>query len=337
RGIGFTGSTTCIAGAVCIYSNAYYSQCLAGSATATKTTTTTKALATTKTTTTTSGSTATTVTLPSTSSRKIVEFKSKLNLVLQSKIHSWFITMFYITASSSGGYNMGYVSFSDWSKVSSATQKTLSTTTIGSGYKTAPQIFYHTPSKLWCLVYQDRNAEYSTNLDITNVNGWSATKNFYSSIPSIVSQNIGSGSWLDFWVICNTSKCYLFSSDDNSHLYQSETLLISFPNGFGQPIIALSDSNKFNLFEASNMYYVQALVNCKGNWFKWLFLSLLVSSSYSGPYTALAATESNPFAGKNNLAFSGAAWTNSISSGGLIPDTYDVTQTISACGMHLAF
>ncbi|KAJ1551547.1 hypothetical protein HK096_008632 [Nowakowskiella sp. JEL0078] len=348
-GIGFTGSTTCVAGAVCVYTNAYYSQCLPGSATTTTTTTTAaKTSTTTKTTTTTitttSGSTSTT--LPSTFKWKDsgIQVKAQFGIAVKDPsvvFYNGLYHMFYTTVSSTGGYNMGYISFADWSKASSATQKTLSTSAIGSGYKTAPQIFYHTPSKLWYLVYQNGNAGYSTNSDITNVNGWSATKNFYSSVPSIVTQNIGSGNWLDFWVICDTSKCYLFSSDDNGHLYRSETSLTSFPNGFSQPVIALSDSNKFNLFEASNMYHV------KGTGKYLLIVEAIVSigryfrswsaPAIAGPYTALAATQSNPFAGKNNFAFSGTAWTNHISSGGLIPDTYDETQTISACGMRLAF
>jgi endo-1,4-beta-xylanase len=33
--------------------------------------------------------------------------------------------------------------------------------------------------------------------------------------PAIVTQNKGSGGWIDFWVICDTANCYLFFSDDN--------------------------------------------------------------------------------------------------------------------------
>ncbi|KAF3923129.1 Pectinesterase [Dactylellina cionopaga] len=50
-GIGWTGPTTCVSGAVCVYSNDWYSQCLTGTATTTKATT--AAATTTKATTTT--------------------------------------------------------------------------------------------------------------------------------------------------------------------------------------------------------------------------------------------------------------------------------------------
>ena len=76
-----------------------------------------------------------------------------------------------------------------------------------------------------------------------------------SSEPAIVTQNKGNGSWLDFWMICDTSNCYLFSSDDNGHIYRSQTTLANFPNGFGNTVIALQDS-RFALFEGSAVYKV---------------------------------------------------------------------------------
>ena len=88
------------------------------------------------------------------------------------------------------------------------------------------------------------NIGYSTNPDITNPSGWSATKTFYSGMPSIISQNIGSGYWVDSWVICDSANCYLFSMDDNGHLYRSQTSSGNFPNGMGNTVIAASNSTR---------------------------------------------------------------------------------------------
>ena len=76
-------------------------------------------------------------------------------------------------------------------------------------------------------------------------------------MPSIIAQNIGNGYWVDMWVICDSANCYLFSSDDNGHLYRSQTSLSQFPNGMTDTVIAAQDSNPYNLFEASNVYKVQ--------------------------------------------------------------------------------
>lgn len=64
-------------------------------------------------------------------------------------------------------------------------------------------MFYFAPQKTWYLVHQTGNASYSTNTDISDPNGWSVPRNFYSSMPDIIRQNIGNGYWVDMWVICD--------------------------------------------------------------------------------------------------------------------------------------
>src|SRR5690349_8694695 len=144
----------------------------------------------------------------------------------------------FASTASAAGYNLVYLSFSDWSQAGSATHHYLDRTAVGAGYRAAPQVFYNTQQRLWYLVYQTGNASYSTNPDINNPNGWSAPRNFYSSMPDIIRQNIGNGFWVDMWVICDSANCYLFSSDDNGHLYRSQTSVSQFPNGFTNTVIA---------------------------------------------------------------------------------------------------
>ncbi|KAF9262727.1 hypothetical protein L218DRAFT_903246, partial [Marasmius fiardii PR-910] len=241
----------------------------------------------------------------------------------------------FASTATSGGYNMVYLTFTNFNQAQSATFHYLDQTPISAGYRAAPQVFYMSTQKLWYLVYQDGNAAYSTNSDISNPNGWSSPKHFFSGMPSIISQNIGSGYWVDMWVICDSSNCYHFSSDDNGHLYRAQTSVANFPNGFGNPVIALQDSNKNNLFEASNVYKVGSqyllIVECIGSTGKRYFRSW-TSSSLSGSWTALAATESNPFAGKANVQFSGTAWTQDISHGEAVRTNVDQTMTLPDCG-----
>lgn len=274
---------------------------------------------------------------PKSDSRNLAAIKDPSIVYYNGKYH-----VFASTAKSSG-YNLVYFSFTDFSQANSATFYYLDGTAIGSGYRAAPQVFYFKPKGLWYLIFQNGNAAYSTNPDISNPSGWSAPKNFYSGVPSIVTANIGSGYWVDMWVICDSSNCHLFSSDDNGHLYRSQTSISNFPSGMSEPVIVLSDSNKNNLFEASNVYYVDGtgkyllLVEAIGSNGARYFRSW-TSSSLSGSWTALAATESNPFARSNNVVFSsGTAWTTSISHGEMIRTNVDQTLTISACDFRYLY
>ncbi|MFF7163825.1 non-reducing end alpha-L-arabinofuranosidase family hydrolase [Streptomyces sp. NPDC008086] len=247
----------------------------------------------------------------------------------------------FASVASSSGYNLVYLNFSDWSQAGSATHHYLDRSAIGRGYRAAPQVFYYAPQRLWYLVYQTGNASFSTNPDISNPNGWSAPRNFYSSMPDIIRQNIGNGHWVDMWVICDSANCYLFSSDDNGHLYRSQTTVGQFPNGFTNTVIAAQDS-KYALFEASNVYKVQGsnqyllLVEAIGSDGRRYFRSW-TSGSLAGSWTPLAASESNPFARASNVSFPSGAWTRDISHGEMIRAGYDQTLTIPACRLQYVY
>ncbi|WP_206061339.1 non-reducing end alpha-L-arabinofuranosidase family hydrolase [Nonomuraea basaltis] len=250
--------------------------------------------------------------------------------------------VFASTASTAGGYNLVYLNFTDWAQAGAATHHYLDQSAIGTGYRAAPQVFYFAPQNRWYLVYQTGNASYSTTTDITNPRSWSAPQHFYSSMPDIIRQNIGSGYWVDMWVICDAVNCYLFSSDDNGHLYRSQTTVANFPNGFTNTVIVMQDANKYNLWEASNIYKIKGtdqyllLVEAIGSDGKRYFRSW-TSTGIAGTWTRLADTESNPFARSNNVTFDGATWTADISHGEMIRDGIDQTLTISPCQLRYLY
>ena len=248
------------------------------------------------------------------------------------------------TVNSSGSYSMEFLSFPSWSQAASAVPTYADQTAIGSGYKTAPQLFYFAPQNLWYLVYQTgSNIGYSTNTNVANPLGWSATQYFYSGMPSIISQNIGSGYWVDSWVICDSANCYLFSMDDNGHLYRSQTSLANFPNDMSQPVIAASNSTPDNFFEADNVYNVSGqneylliveAINSSGH----RYFTAYTSPTIDGSWTPLAASQSNPFIAASNVSFgSGSAWTDDFSSGEMIRAGYDQTLTISPCKIQYLY
>jgi hypothetical protein len=248
----------------------------------------------------------------------------------------------FASTANAAGYNLVYLSFTDWSQAGSATHYYLDRSGIGTGYRAAPEVFYFAPQNLWYLVYQTGNASYSTNTDISNPNGWTAPRNFYPSMPAIIAQNIGNGYWVDMWVICDSGNCYLFSSDDNGHLYRSQTTLAQFPNGFTNTVIAAQDANRNNLFEASNVYKVSGsnqyllIVEAIGSDGRRYFRSW-TSTGIAGSWTPLAATESNPFASAGNVTFPAGAWTRDISHGEMIRSGTDQTLTVSPCGMRYVY
>lgn len=247
----------------------------------------------------------------------------------------------FASTAKADGYNLVYLSFSDFNKAGSATFHYLDETPIGTGYRAAPQVFYFEPQKLWYLVYQNGNAAYSTNPDISDPSGWSAPKNFFDATPSIITENMGKGSWVDMWTICDASDCYLFSSDDNGHLYRSQTSVGNFPEGMDNTAIALEDANPNNLFEASNVYstgdgqyllIVEAIGSTGQRYFRsWS------ASSLAGEWSPLADSEENAFASAQNVHFNGTAWTKSISHGEMVRSQVDQTMTISPCKMQYLY
>lgn len=247
----------------------------------------------------------------------------------------------FASTAQSSGYNMMYLNFTDFDQANSSTYHYLDETPIGPGYRAAPQVFYFAPQSLWYLIFQNGNAAYSTNKDIGNPAGWSVPTNFYGDIPAIISQNLAGGYWIDMWVICDSSDCYLFSSDDNGRLYRSQTTLDNFPNGMGNTAIALSDSNKFNLFEAACVYkiaggdYLLIVEAIGGNGDRW-FRSW-TSPSINGSWADQANTEDNPFARSNNVVFSGTPWTTSISHGEIVRNRTDQTLTIDPCNLRFLY
>lgn len=246
--------------------------------------------------------------------------------------HRWLV--FGTTADTAGDWSLFQTSFNDWSQAAAAPQHFLEQeSAIGPGYRAAPQAFYFAPKKKWYLVYQTGLPSYSTTDDPSKPETWSAPKNFQDKMPDIIAQNIGNGFWVDFWVVCDKKMCYLFSSDDNGHLYRSETTVRDFPNGFGNTRIALQDPNRFGLFEASNVYKIKGtnhyllIVEAIGGDGRRYFRSW-TAKGIAGAWKPLAATESNPFARSTNVTFPGGVWTKDISHGEMVRAGVDQTMEI---------
>ncbi|MFF8394916.1 non-reducing end alpha-L-arabinofuranosidase family hydrolase [Streptomyces sp. NPDC016172] len=248
----------------------------------------------------------------------------------------------FATTASPSGWGLVQFNFGDWSQAASAPQTYLDTSPMGPGYRAAPQVFYFAPQNLWYMVYQTGPPAYSTSTNPADPRSWSAPRLFMSEEPQIVKDNKGDGTWIDFWVICDTTDCHLFFSDDNGHIYRARTGLSNFPNGFGSTQMVMSDT-KNNLFEATNVYKVsgsnqylllqEAISNTSGR----RYFRSFTSTSLTGSWTPLAATENEPFASRNNVTFPGGAWTQDISHGEMVRAGNDQTLTINPCRLQYVY
>ncbi len=250
--------------------------------------------------------------------------------------------VFFTKVTTSGDWGLAYTSFDDWSQAGSARQYDLEAVSgVGGGYRAAPHVFYYEPRDEWYMVYQTGLPSYSVTKDINNPSSWSTPRNFQSSVPSIVQQNIGNGYWLDFWVICDASMCYLFSADDNGHLYRAETTVGEFPNGFRNTQIVLQDSKNL-LFEGDAIYRVEGsntyllLMEAIGSDGKRWYRSF-TAEGLTGQWRPLAATESNPFARSNNVSFPSGTWSRDISHGELVRTGADQYMDIDPCDLQLVY
>jgi hypothetical protein len=227
-------------------------------------------------------------------------------------------------------YKSMYTSFTDWNSAQQAPHISMNGSTVGN--TVAPQVFYFRPHNKWYLITQWGGA-YATTDDISRPN-WSAKRKLLQGEPTNA---------LDFWVICNDSHCYLYFSRDDGVLYMSKTTIGNFPNFSGYTIVMEDHRGNGNqyLFEAPNVYkldgqnkyllMVEAWPSGPRMFRSW------TSSSLDGPWTALADTDANPFAGNNNVTWPAGKWANGISHGELIRSGYDERLTVDPCNLEFLY
>lgn len=231
-------------------------------------------------------------------------------------------------------HQIEYLSFSDWQDSGAAQRKMLQ---MHEGYFCAPQVFYFTPHEKWYLICQASDdlwqpkyqASYSTSVNIADSTAWGELK-------SLGAKQADGKSGLDFWIICDEEKAYLFFTTLDGRLWREETSLEDFPTGWSEPILAI----KGDIFEASHTYRLKGLdkyltlVEAQGG-HGWRYYKAYLADKLDGEWTPLAAAKDQAFASMANTRRVGERWTDCISHGELLRAGYN--QRLEVDPAHLRF
>lgn len=244
----------------------------------------------------------------------------------------------FMTVKLPGRSAIEHCSFEKW-KDADRSQRTILTVSK-SDYYCAPQIFYFSPHKKWYLVYQMgvRGAKkmwvaYSTTSDIADPDSWTPAKPILDGGANDP-RKVGG---LDYWIICDDQRAYLFFTSLNGKMWRLWTNLKDFPNGFDHCEIALNAK----IFEASHTYRLKGLnkyltiIEENGR----RYYKAYLADRLDGKWTPVADTAERPFAGWNNVrpAKGVRLWTDNISHGELIREGNDQTLTVDPKNLKFVF
>jgi hypothetical protein len=244
----------------------------------------------------------------------------------------------FMTVKLPGKSAIEYCSFENWRDADRSRRTILRIS--ASDYYCAPQVFFFAPHKKWYLVYQMGApgakfmwVAYSTTDDIDDPSSWTAARPMLDG-GRTDPRSVGG---LDYWIICDDQRAYLFLTSLNGKMWRLWTNLEDFPGGFGHCELAL----QARIFEASHTYRIKGqdkyltVVEENGR----RYYKAYVADRLDGPWTPIADTANRPFAGWKNVrpAPGVEPWTDNISHGELIRDGYDQTLTIDPGNVRFIF
>ncbi len=222
-----------------------------------------------------------------------------------------------------------YVCFARWEEMARAKRYRLA---CREGYFCAPQVFFFRPHNKWYLIYQVTEPQrrlklqpaFSTTTTIDDPNSWTGAQLLFpEKAPEKVPR------WIDFWVICDDARAYLFFTSLDGRLWRMWTALENFPHGFSHCEVAL----RADIFEAAHIYRLAgareylAIIEAQGKGGRRYYKAYL-ADALDGAWRPLADSEAQPFAGAANVVQPVPPWADNISHGELIRTGYDETLTV---------
>jgi len=244
----------------------------------------------------------------------------------------------FMTVKLPGRSAIEYCSFERWEDADRSRRTILKVS--DSDYYCAPQVFYFTPHKKWYLIYQmgvpgakRMWVAYSTTTTIADPDSWTQAGPILDGGRKDPREVGG----LDYWIICDAERAYLFLTSLNGKMWRLWTSLADFPRGFGHCELALEAA----IFEASHTYRLKGtdpyltIVEENGR----RYYKAYLADRLDGKWTPVADTADHPFAGWKNIrpARGVEPWTDNVSHGELIRDGYDQTLTVDPGNLRLVF
>ena len=228
-----------------------------------------------------------------------------------------------------------YVSFDKWENANKAPRHILR---WHDRYFCAPQVFCFRPHKKWYLVYQvgapNRQVKlqpaFATTGNIADPASWSPGKLFFPETDPK-----GAPTWIDFWVICDAERAYLYFTSLNGKMWRMWTPIERFPEGFDHLELAL----QADIFEASHTYRLLGqnkyltIVEAQGKEGR-RYYKAYTADRLDGQWKPLADAEDRPFAGAANVRQPDPPWADNISHGELIRTGVDETMTVDPAGLR---
>jgi hypothetical protein len=235
---------------------------------------------------------------------------------------------------------MEYCSFADWKEADHAPRTVLKV--ADSKYYCAPQVFYFRPQEKWYMVYQvgvpgqkRMWVAYSTTTQIDDPSSWTRAQPILSGDDQDPRPEGG----LDYWIICDDQRAYLFYTTNNGKMWRMWTRLEDFPRGFRDPQIALQG----DIFEASHTYSLTGtnkyLTIIEANPGGRRYYKAYLADRLDGRWEPLADTAEKPFAGWSNVrpAAGVASWTDNLSHGELVREGNDETMPVDPQHLCMVF
>ena len=142
---------------------------------------------------------------------------------------------------------------------------------------------------------------------------------------------------LDYWIICDDERAYLFYTSLNGKMWRLWTKLKDFPQGFDHCAVVLTA----RIFEASHTYRLKGLnkyltiVEEDGR----RYYKAFIADRLDGEWKPVADSPENPFASWKNIrpAKGVEPWTDNVSHGELIREGTDQTLTVDPQNLRFVF